>query len=82
MSNELGFSAAFLSAIENGKKDISRSTVNKICNTYKLNNPERISLFNAMFLSKRKITVDLSILSSEDREQILKILLKYEKGDN
>lgn len=75
MAEKLGVSSAFLSAVERGKKQISKNLIKKICEIYRIN---KTSLINATLYSRNKITVDLSILSSDDREQILDILLKYE----
>ena len=72
MAEHLGVSSAFLSALERGKKHIPKNLIKKICEIYRIN---KTSLINAALYSRNKITVDLSILSSDDREQILNILL-------
>ena len=76
MAEQLGVSSAFLSAIENGKKQMPENLMKKICEIFKI---DRLSLMNAVLRSRKKITVDLSVLTSEDREKILDILLKYER---
>ena len=68
MADALGFSSAFLSAIETGRKNIPDGIVDKICDCYDFDNTLRSSLENAVEKSKQKLTLDFSGMTTDSRE--------------
>lgn len=67
MADNLGVSAAFLSAVETGKKSIPPTWFAKICDIYQLTAAQRKELANAVDESQRAVTIDLTSQSGERR---------------
>lgn len=67
MAESLGVSAAFLSAVETGKKSIPASWNEVIADLYQLTEVQRRQLAAAIDESQRAVTIDLSSQSGERR---------------
>ena len=71
MANKLNVSAAFLSKVENGKSKPPMEWKQVIANTYRLTNEEINELDEAMFEARNHDSIDLSIFSTSEREEML-----------
>lgn len=67
MAESLQVSPAFLSAVENGKKNVPAQWRDKIVKTYKLSEEQSMELMDAIDKSKTEIRINLSKHSEQDR---------------
>lgn len=67
MAEKLEVSSSFLSAVENGKKNIPTAWFDMICGLYDLNENKKEELRETMVLSQPYIKIDLNGLSKEKR---------------
>ena len=67
MAKSLQVSPAFLSAVENGKKNIPAQWGDKIVKAYKLSEEKSLELMDAIDKSKIEIRINLSKHSEQDR---------------
>lgn len=67
MAEKLEVSSSFLSAVENGKKNVPTAWLDMICRLYNLNEKKREELRETMMLSQPFIKIDLTGLSKEKR---------------
>lgn len=67
MAEKLGVSSSFLSAVENGKKNIPTAWFDMICKLYGLNENKKEELRETMMLSQPFIKICLTGLSKEKR---------------
>lgn len=68
MAKKIGVSSAFLSAVENGKKDIPDSWVGGICKIYSFNTEQRQEFIHSVANSKVKIKIDLRDVRNENKK--------------
>lgn len=68
MAGKLGVTSAFLSAVENGKKQIPAQWFDKISQKYHLNGKEKEELRDAIDTSKDKILIDTKDVSNKNKE--------------
>lgn len=68
MAAKLKVSSAFLSAVETGRKRPPANFVEKVCDTYNLNNDERNELQQAAEMSLAEIKIDLAGVSSAQHQ--------------
>lgn len=78
MAKKLNVSTAYLSAIENGKREVPNDFEEKIKAIYQLTPQEIQDLEQAVLLSKKVSKIDLTILSEERRELSLRYARKIE----
>ena len=71
MAKRLGISAAFLSAIEVGKKTIPLDYADKISKEYKLSQQMHDKIVDAIYESNNMIKLSLDNLSEEQKELAL-----------
>ena len=81
MADALGFSSAFLSAIEAGRKKIPDGIVDKICDFYDFDSTLRSSLEEAAKKSKQKLTLDLSEATTDSKELALAFAKSFQSLD-
>lgn len=96
MSNKLGVSAAYLSAVENGKRNAPEVWINKICQAYHLSPDEARQLRSSFEESQEEIRISLQQASSKQKntaisfakaleglsdEQLEKIMKVVQKGN-
>ena len=67
MADKLEVTAAYLSAVENGKKNIPAQWRDKIVKAYKLSEEKSLELMDAINKSKTEIRINLSKHSEQDR---------------
>lgn len=70
MANKLDLSISYLSAIENGKRNVPANFEEKIIKNYNLSEEERNNLREAISFSMEKIKVDVSDISDKKRKLI------------
>lgn len=68
MSEKLGVTSSFLSAVELGKKDVPSHWFNLITSTYKLNTNQRDELEEAIELSKGSVKINLKDMKSDNKK--------------
>ena len=78
MSDKLGVSSAFLSSVENGKKEIPESWYSNIVALYSLSNKEADKLYDAILSSKKELKINLKNLSNEDLNLAVSFARKFE----
>lgn len=78
MADKLNVSSAFLSSVENGKKEIPISWLDKIIDLYSLNEKQAKELSMAIATSKKEYRLNLEQISYEDRGLALSFARKLE----
>ncbi len=78
---KLEVSAAFLSAMEVGKKKIPLEYVDKICDIYNLDYATKLKLEDAANVTNHKVVLDLSGLDKEQTEASLAFARKIKTAD-
>ena len=78
MADALEVSSAFLSAVENGKKEIPSSWYEKIKSIYSLDENEANQLSTAIDVSKKEYRINLENIATEDRALALSFARKLE----
>ena len=75
MAKKLNISAAYLSAIENGVRNVPNNFHELICQTYNLTEEEEeFDIKKAIVSCKKNYIINLSILSAEKRKILLAII--------
>ena len=77
----LEVSLPFLSAVENGKKNVPIEWVDKIVNHYNLNKDETDELLNAIEQSKTQMKIDLKFAPFFQRTAALQFARSFEDMD-
>lgn len=77
----LGVSLAFLSAVENGKKNVPSEWIDKIAAHYRLNESEVRDLLIAVEQSKTQVKIDLKATSGAQRSAALQFARSFEDMD-
>ena len=71
MAEKLGVSTSFLSAIENGKKNIPNSLQDKLVEKYSLSKVEELNLRKAAENSINQIKIEMKYLQQNDRDLVM-----------
>lgn len=82
MACKLGMKSSFLSAIENGKKNIPKALCESIKEQYSLTHEQYIELLEAAETSKLQIKIHMKDMKSDDRKLVLSFARKFEGLDN
>jgi len=82
MAEKLGVSSSYLSAVETGKRNIPDDWEEKIIQLYKLDMIEQEDLQNAIAISTRAVTMDLSKMVSKKKETALLFARKFDDVDD
>ncbi len=78
MADLLDVSSAFLSSVENGKKEVPSSWFEKIKLLYSLDEKKSEELFNAIEASRKELRINLEQMEAEDRILALSFARKLE----
>ncbi|MCR5461730.1 MAG: helix-turn-helix domain-containing protein [bacterium] len=81
MAKRLDISAAFLSALEVGKKTIPIDYADKIAKEYKLDKEMRNKIYVAIFETNKAIKLELPSLNKEQRKVSLMFARKISDAD-
>jgi hypothetical protein len=82
MAEFLETSLPFLSAVENGKKNVPKSWVEKISTHYNLNENERKELEESIEESKTQMKISLTDISKSKRGMALQFARSFENIDD
>jgi transcriptional regulator with XRE-family HTH domain len=74
MAEKIGISAAYLSAIENGKRQIPDSIYDSICKAYPLSEKDKKKLKDSIVASSKTMKVDLTELAEKKKKVITKLM--------
>ena len=81
MAEKLNVSAAYLSAIETGKRNIPEQWVNKISELYNLSEEEKNNLNDAADNSAKSITLNFNNISNSHKETAILFAREFENVD-
>lgn len=79
MAENLGVSSAFLSAVENGKKQVPKTWYEKISSIYELALKEKEKLKNAIEESKNMLVLNLENVTQANKEFALVFARSFEE---
>lgn len=77
MASRLGVTAAYLSSIENGKREIPGEWVSEIARLYDLDEEESREIEEAALASRRSIKFNLEEESDRDRDLLLAFARRF-----
>ena len=81
MAEKLNVSAAYLSAVEMGKRNIPEQWVNRISELYNLSEEEKSNLNDAANNSAKRITLKLDNISNVRKETAILFAREFENVD-
>ena len=81
LAQKLNVSAAFLSALEVGKKKIPLEYIDKICEIYNLDSNKREELEDAVSLTNKRVLLSLDDLNAKQMEASLLFARKIKTAD-
>lgn len=81
MADRLQMTSAYLSAIENGKRNIPEDLTNKITVLYNLSKDDENDLKNAEEVSLKSINIELINANDEQKELAVAFAKKFNKLD-
>lgn len=73
MAEKLGLSVSYLSAIENGKRNVPGDLESKIISKYNLSDKDKKNLREAINATTEKVKVDLTELSAKKKKLVFAI---------
>lgn len=82
MAKKLGITSAYLSAIENGKRDVPKNYVENIVSLYKLNEAAKEELNDAFEKTIKTIVLDVEKYDDNKRELALKFARTFKNMDD
>lgn len=71
MAGRLGVTVAYLSAVENGKREVPDSWIEKIADSYGLSSEEEKELQEYAYEGKETLKIDLAGIENEERDLAL-----------
>jgi len=81
MAEKVGVSASFLSAIENGKKNIPDSLQTNLVDVYSLDESTALALKKAAENSVNQIKIEMKSLCQNDRDLVMAFARNFENLD-
>ena len=81
MSEKLGVTVSFLSAVENGKKKMPSAWNKIICNLYSLNAEQSAFFSNAIANSEETIDIKLNEIPTQNRGLVVSFARKFSDFD-
>lgn len=82
MAENLGVSSAFLSAVENNKKNVPDSWYSKLQSIYNLSAEEILKIKESALFSRKIIELNLEQASNESRELAVRFARSFNSLDN
>jgi transcriptional regulator with XRE-family HTH domain len=79
MADKLGVTSSYLSAVENGKRNVPREWVDKITNLYSLNKEQYNELKEAVQGSQINLKIDLKGLNSEEKHIMMALAREFKE---
>ncbi|MGM9970913.1 MAG: helix-turn-helix domain-containing protein [Anaeroplasmataceae bacterium] len=81
MAIKLGISAAFLSAMEVGRKQIPLEYLEKIKGIYNLSEEQEIELENSIYETNERVPLELSLMNDAQKDVSLMFARKIKTAD-
>ncbi|WP_431811379.1 helix-turn-helix domain-containing protein [Lysinibacillus sp. FW12] len=81
MATKLGVTSSYLSAVENGKRNVPHNWIEKISEIYLLNSSEINELERSFDESKKVVQIDFSGYSSEEKNDLLALAREFKGLD-
>lgn len=78
MAQKMGCSTAFISALELGKRQVTRDFRDRLCETYALSQEQCAEFDDAISLAKDKIEIGLRGLNQNSRDMLLAFARKMQ----
>lgn len=82
MSEKLGVTASYLSAVEIGKRNVPKKWEDIIVKTYNLDNDMALELKTAIEYSAKVISIEVEDLHKDDKDLILMLARKVNELDD
>lgn len=82
MATRLGVTSSYLSAIENGKRNVPQDWPQKIIQFYELDKEQQEDLFKALQGSKKELRIDFSSYDNEDKQVLMALAREYKDMDD
>ncbi|WP_312647588.1 helix-turn-helix domain-containing protein [Aminipila sp.] len=79
MAERLGVAASFLSAVENGRKNVPVGWCDAITKEYNLSDADGQKLVIAAENSQKQVKIQLENLKSQDRDLVMSFARKFEQ---
>jgi HTH-type transcriptional regulator, competence development regulator len=81
MAGKLEVTSSYLSAVENGKRNVPHNWIDKISDLYSLSSEDYNELKQAVEASKKVVKLDFTDFSSEDKNTILALAREFKGLD-
>ncbi|MEC0665386.1 helix-turn-helix transcriptional regulator [Priestia flexa] len=81
MAGKLEVTSSYLSAVENGKRNVPHNWIDKISDLYSLSPEDYNELKQAVEASKKVVKLDFTDFSSEDKNTILALAREFKGLD-
>ncbi len=81
MATKLGVTSSYLSAVENGKRNVPHNWIEKISEIYLLDSSEINELERSFDESKKVVQIDFSGYSSEEKNDLLALAREFKGLD-
>lgn len=78
MAERLHVTSSYLSAVENGKREVPESWTPLIISSYNLNESEAKELNEAIYVSRKQLNIPLDALKNDDKDLVLSFARKFE----
>ena len=82
MAEKVGVSPAFLSAVENGKRNVPDALMEKLKEEYRLKEEEYENMRLAAERSVRQVKIEMEKLKDEDRDIVLAFARNFDRLDD
>ena len=82
MAIKLGISAAFLSAMEVGRKSIPHEYIDKIKSIYNLTKEQEIELEKSIYLTNERVHIELAEMNEAQKDVSLMFARKIKTANN
>lgn len=81
MANKLEVTSSYLSAVENGKRNVPQEWPTKIIDFYELNQEQQQELQKVIQESKKELRIDFSNYDNEDKQVLMALAREFKDMD-
>lgn len=81
MADKLNVTPSYLSAVENGKRNIPNEWIYQLSDLYSLNDIDRLEIKKAAEESQQNIKIDLKSYNGEDRNLMMALAREFKDFD-
>lgn len=82
MAGKLGVTVSYLSAVENGKRNVPQTWINYIVNLYDLSQEKAIQLQNLYYEDQNSIDISLENKNDQDKDILFALARRYDALDS